>query len=72
MIFEFCNDVCPAYEPSAWVRHKGEYCIGCCFIAKVVIVVNLREMQAISLLYENLTLSRTILAALTVPLTTEP
>ena len=72
MMLEFCNDVRPACEPSAWGWYEGDCCTECRSVAKIVIVVNLQEMQAISLLYENLTFSRTILAALIVPLTKEP
>ena len=72
MILEFCNDAYPACELNAWVWHEGDCCIGCRFVTKVVIDINLREIYAISLLYENLTFSHTTLAALIVPLTTEP
>ena len=72
MILEFCNDVRPACEPCARVWNERDCCFGSRSIAKVVIdVVNLQEIRVVSLLYENLTILRTILAALIVPLTTK-
>ena len=73
MFLQFGNDLHSACEPSARVWHKGNYRIGyhSISVAKIVIDVNLREIHAISLLYESLTVSRTILAALIVPLTTK-
>jgi len=69
MFLEFCNNLCPACEASAWVWHKGYYCVGYCSAAKVVIDGNLQEIHAISLLYKYLTELRTFLAVLIVPLT---
>ena len=73
MFLQFSNDLHSACEPSARVWHKGNYRVGYhpVSIAQVVIDVNLREIRAVSLLHENLTVSRTILAALIVPLTTK-
>jgi hypothetical protein len=71
MFLEFCNNLHPACEPSARVWHEGNYWIGYRSVTEIVIDVNLRELHAISLFYEDLIVSRTILAALIVPLTTK-
>ena len=71
MYLKFCNNLHLACEPSARVWHKGNYRIGYRSVARVVIDVNLQEVHAVSLLYENLTVLRTILAALIEPLTTK-
>jgi hypothetical protein len=71
MFLEFCNNLHPACETSAWIWHKGNYCIGYRSVVKVVIDVNLQEIHAINLRYEYVTDLRTFLAALIVPLTTK-
>jgi hypothetical protein len=71
MFLEFCNNLHPACEASAWIWHKGNYCVGYRTVAKVIIDVNLPEILSISSLYGYLTDLRTFLAALIVPLTTK-
>ena len=52
MALEFTDDICPPYEPIAWIWHKGNDPIRDCSIAITAVVhLDLREINAIILVH---------------------